>query len=157
MEKQREKEEGNEWMVILRKEMKELNKQYRETDRIYHEISTKAGLSDSAFMILYAITELGDGCQQKDIADIYLFSRQTINSSILGLQRKGILQLKKGSGRDLHISLTEKGQQFVEEKIYPVMELENSIFDELTEQESEVYLQLMRKTTRLLRDKVKEL
>ena len=47
--------------MILRKEMKELNKQYRETDRIYHEISTKAGLSDSAFMILYAITELGDG------------------------------------------------------------------------------------------------
>lgn len=144
-------------MVILRKEMKELNKQYRETDRIYHEISMKAGLSDSAFMILYAITELGDGCQQKDIADIYLFSRQTINSSILGLQRKGILQLNKGNGRDLHISLTEKGQQFVEEKIYPVMELENSVFDELTEQESEVYLHLMQKTTRLLRDKVKKL
>lgn len=143
--------------MILRKEMKELNKQYRETDRIYHEISTKARLSDSAFMILYAITELGDGCQQKDIADIYLFSRQTINSSILGLQRKGILQLNKGSGRDLHISLTEKGRQFVEEKIYPVMELENSVFDELTEQESEVYLHLMQKTTRLLRDKVKEL
>ena len=156
-ENRKKKEEGNKPMMILRKEMKELNKQYRETDRIYHEISTKAGLSDIAFMILYAITEMGDGCQQKDIADIYLFSRQTINSSILGLQRKGILQLNKGSGRDLHISLTEKGQQFVEEKIYPVMELENSVFDELTEQESEVYLHLMQKTTRLLRDKVKEL
>lgn len=133
--------------------MKELNKQYRETDRIYHEISVKAGLSDSAFMILYAIAELGDGCQQKDIADIYCFSRQTINSSILGLQRKGILQLKKGNGRDQHISLTAEGQQFIEEKIYPVMELENSIFDELTEQESEVYLRIMQKTIRLLRDK----
>ena len=55
-------------MIVLRKEMKELNKQYRETDRIYHEISMQSGLSDSAFMILYAIVELGDGCQQKDIA-----------------------------------------------------------------------------------------
>ncbi len=55
------------------------------------------------------------------------------------------MQLNKGSGRDLHISLTEKGRQFVEEKIYPVMELENSVFDELTEQESEVYLHLMQK------------
>ena len=46
-------------MIVLRKEMKELNKQYRETDRIYHEISMQSGLSDSAFMILYAIVELG--------------------------------------------------------------------------------------------------
>ena len=68
-------------MIVLRKEMKELNKQYRETDRIYHEISMQSGLSDSAFMILYAIVELGDGCQQKDIADLYCYSRQTINSS----------------------------------------------------------------------------
>ena len=80
-------------MIVLRKEMKELNKQYRETDRIYHEISMQSGLSDSAFMILYAIVELGDGCQQKDIADLYCYSRQTINSSISGLQRNGILQL----------------------------------------------------------------
>ena len=84
-------------MIVLRKEMKELNKQYRETDRIYHEISMQSGLSDSAFMILYAIVELGDGCQQKDIADLYCYSRQTINSSISGLQRNGILQLQKRS------------------------------------------------------------
>ena len=144
-------------MIELRKELKELNNLYRETDRIYHEISMKEGLSDSAFMILYAIVEMGDGCQQKDIADVYLFSRQTVNSSILGLQQKGILQLKKGNGRGQHIFLTEKGQRFVEEKIYPVMEAENSVFDELTEQEGELYLQLMRKTIHLFRDKVKQM
>ena len=93
-------------MIELRKELKELNNLYRETDRIYHEISMKEGLSDSAFMILYAIVEMGDGCQQKDIADVYLFSRQTVNSSILGLQQKRILQLKKGNGRGQHIFLT---------------------------------------------------
>lgn len=29
-------------MIVLGKEMKELNKQYRETDRIYHEISMQS-------------------------------------------------------------------------------------------------------------------
>ena len=118
-------------MIVLRKEMKELNKQYRETDRIYHEISMQSGLSDSAFMILSAIVELGEGCKQKDIADLH-----------------------KGSRRDLHISLTTEGKRFVEEKIYPVMEMENSIFDELTEQESEEYLRLAKKITCLLREKM---
>ena len=144
-------------MVELRKEMKELNYLYREIDRIYHEISIKVGLSDSAFMILYAIAELGDGCLQKDIADIYLFSRQTINSSIQKLQKEGVLQLTKGKRRDMHISITAKGKKLLEEKIYPVMEAENSIFDELSKPESTEYLQLMRKTTSLLWDKVKEL
>ena len=144
-------------MVELRKEMKELNYLYREIDRIYHEISMKVGLSDSAFMILYAIAELGDGCLQKDIADIYLFSRQTINSSIQKLQEKEILQLTKGKRRDMHISITEKGKKLLEEKIYPVMEAENSVFDELSQPESTEYLQLMRKSTSLLRDRVKEL
>ena len=151
---QNERIERGFYMIVLRKEMKELNKQYRETDRIYHEISMQSGLSDSAFMILYAIVELGDGCQQKDIADLYCYSRQTINSSISGLQRNGILQLHKGSRRDLHISLTTEGKRFVEEKIYPVMEMENSIFDELTEQESEEYLRLAQKITCLLREKM---
>ena len=66
----------------------------------------------------------------------------------------GILQLHKGSRRDLHISLTTEGKRFVEEKIYPVMEMENSIFDELTEQESEEYLRLAQKITCLLREKM---
>lgn len=144
-------------MVELRKEMKELNYLYREIDRIYHENSIKVGLSDSAFMILYAIAELGDGCLQKDIADIYLFSRQTINSSIQKLQKEGVLQLTKGKRRDMHISITEKGKKLLEEKIYPVIEAENSIFDELSKSESIEYLQLMRKTTSLLRDKLKKL
>ena len=52
------------------------------------------------------------------------------------------------------ISLTTEGKRFVEEKIYPVMEMENSIFDELTEQESEEYLRLVQKITCMLREKM---
>ena len=46
-------------------------------------------------------------------------SKQTINSSVRNLEKKGILYLEKGTGRDKKIFLTEKGRQLVKEKIRP--------------------------------------
>ena len=60
-------------------ELREFNCLYKEVDEIYHEIALKMGISDSGFIILYALAELGDGCLQKDIAKIYYISKQTVN------------------------------------------------------------------------------
>ena len=67
------------------KHLEEFNRLYREMDQIYHGLAVKMGLSDSAFIILYTIMELGEGCLQKDIADWCSLSRQTVNSSIQNL------------------------------------------------------------------------
>lgn len=55
-----ESKQKNEW--------KEFNHLYKELDKLYLELAVKAGLSDSAFYIMYAIAELGDGCLQRDIS-----------------------------------------------------------------------------------------
>ena len=44
--------------------LKEFNRIYKRTNEIYHDIAFRLGLSDSAFDILYSISELGDGCLQ---------------------------------------------------------------------------------------------
>ena len=49
--------------------LKEFNRIYKKTNEIYHDIALRLGLSDSAFDILYSISELGDGCLQKDICN----------------------------------------------------------------------------------------
>ena len=67
---------------------KEISRLSREMERLYHELSLKTGLSDSAFLIFYAIGELGDGCLQTQIADEYCVSRQTINTSVKRLVQK---------------------------------------------------------------------
>ena len=48
-------------MFTQRPEIKELNRLYRAVDEVYHEVAVKLGLSDSAFSVLYALAELGDG------------------------------------------------------------------------------------------------
>lgn len=135
-------------------ELKEFNRLYKELEDIYHEIALKTGMSDSAFIILYAIIELGDGCLQKDIAERYFISRQTVNSSVKNLEAKGYILPKKGKGRDMHLYLTDEGQRLVKDKIIPIMDIENSIFEEMLPGESRELLRLTGKYVALYRKKL---
>ncbi|MCB6414988.1 MarR family transcriptional regulator [Faecalimonas umbilicata] len=139
-----------------RSELKEFNSLYKEVDELYHRIALEIGLSDSAFLIMYSTVEFGDGCLQKDIADHYFISRKTINSSIKNLESRGFIELKKGKRRDMHLYLTRAGQKFVDEKIMPIFEMENSIFEEFSEEECQQFMQLTKKYVMLCRKKIKE-
>lgn len=143
-------------MYQLSNELKEFNFLYRKWDGLYHDLAIKAGMSDSAFFILYAIVELGDGCLQKDIAEHYSTSRQTINSSIQNLTSKGYVFLTQGNRRDKHIHLTTAGQQLVEDKLLPVMKMEEAVFSEMTSMESQELLRLTRKYIQLFHEKICE-
>ena len=133
------------------RELKEFNYLYREMDGIYHQLALRAGLPDSAFYILYCIVEFGDDCLQRDIADHYHISKQTVNSSIKNLETKGFLTLTRGKGRDMHLRLTTAGQEFAEKYILPVFEAENRIFAEMSPEETRSLLALTAKYTGLLR------
>ena len=140
----------------IKNALKEYNHIYKETNRIYHDIALKLKLSDSAFDILYAVCQLGDGCLQRDICSLSATSKQTINSSIRKLEREGHIILKPGKGRQMHIFLTETGMELVKERIFPVIEIENKVFDSLTEEESRELLRLSRKYIEILEKNAKE-
>lgn len=136
--------------------LEEFNCLCREMDGLYHELAVRAGMSDSAFYILYAIVEMGDGCLQKDISERYSFSKQTINSSIQNLRSKGYITLEQGKGRDKHIHFTDAGKQFAEDSVVPVMEMENEVFQEMPPQESQELLRLMKKYIQIFQKKTEQ-
>lgn len=138
------------------RELQEFNCLYKEMDGIYHKLALHAGLSDSAFYILYCIAEFGDGCLQKDICEQYNISKQTINSSIKNLESKGILTLTRGKGRDMHLHLTAEGRQFTEQYIAPVFDAENRVFSEMTAEEAQTLLRLTKKYKDLFYRNVQE-
>lgn len=133
--------------------MEAFNSMYRELDGMYHEIALKLELSDSVFLVLYALVEFGDGCLQNDIAKYYFISKQTVHSAVKSLEAKGYLSLRKGKRRDMHLDLTPAGRRLAEEKIAPVLTLENSVFAEMAPEESQALLALTRKYVSLFREK----
>ncbi len=140
-----------------RQEVKEFNCLYKEAKDLYHDVAWKMGLSDSAFDIFYDIGILGDGCLQKDICAMSYISKQTVNSSIRKLEREGYIYLAPGKRRDMHIYLTEAGRKIVEEKIEPVVAMENKIFEDIGLEESREFLRLSKKYLDELREKVRKI
>lgn len=138
-------------------EIREFNRQYKELDDVYHEIALRLGISDSAFTIFYIIAELGDGCLQADICYESFSNKQTINSSIRKLQQEGYLYLEQGHGRDKHIHLTDLGNAFLEEKILPVMRIENEAFLTLDAKERSEFIRLSKQYVKNFKKRVKEL
>ncbi len=136
--------------VVWGAELKKYNRLYREMDMFYHDIAVKTGLADSAFWIFYAICEYGDGCLQRDICAAFSVSKQTIHSAIHRMEKDGYLYLTEGHGRDKHIYLTEEGRRLVEEKIAPVIRMENMALADMGKEDSKELLRLTEKYLGLL-------
>lgn len=134
------------------KKLKEFNDIHRQMSDLYHNIAAKLKLSHSAFTVFYTICDLGGSCLQKDICDLFYMSKQTVHSCIKKLEKDGYIFTQQG--KDKHIYLTEKGQQFVTQNILPIIEIEKSIFSEMTAQQSDMFLELNKKYLHCFKQKI---
>ncbi|MCI8423099.1 MAG: winged helix-turn-helix transcriptional regulator [Lawsonibacter sp.] len=137
-------------------QLQRYNQLFKELDDLYYDAAQTLGLSDSAFDILFALYELGDGCLQKDICALSFCSKQTINSSIRKLEREGLLYLKAGKGRNMHIYPTGAGRRLIEEKLLPVAGLEEAAMGALSAEERRTLLDLTQKYVSSLRDQERQ-
>lgn len=143
--------------VLISKYLKEYNHIYKEANDIYHEIARKLQLSDSALDIFYTIFEIGDNCLQRDICKASCMPKQTVNSSIRKLQADGYLTLSPGKGRSMHIHLTPSGQKLIQEKLVPLIRIENDAFEDMTVEECEQLIHLNAKYNQALRSRLSNL
>lgn len=143
--------------VLISKYLKEYNHIYKEANDIYHEIARKLQLSDSALDIFYTIFEMGDNCLQRDICKASCMPKQTVNSSIRKLQTDGYLTLSPGKGRSMHIHLTPSGQKLIQEKLVPLIRIENDAFEDMTVEECEQLIHLNAKYNQALRSRLSNL
>lgn len=143
--------------VLISKYLKEYNHIYKEANDIYHEIARKLQLSDSALDIFYTIFEMGDNCLQRDICKASCMPKQTVNSSIRKLQTNGYLTLSPGKGRSMHIHLTASGKKLIQEKLVPLIRIENDAFEDMTVEECEQLIHLNAKYNQALRSRLSNL
>lgn len=126
-------------------DLEKINSLYRLLHSIYHGIALKNGLSDSAFFVMYAMIELGEGCMQKDIAKLYKFSRQTINTSVIQLRKKGYITCDKEHSKILPLYLTLLGKEMASKIISPIKELEITFVKNINVEERKQFFYLAEK------------
>ncbi|ULO07658.1 MarR family transcriptional regulator [Paenibacillus sp. 19GGS1-52] len=96
-------------------------------------------------MMGYIFENQDKGLIQKDLADHFNRTSATITSMLQGLEKKGYIkrEIPKENERQKKIYLLKKGADLVEEFDDIFMEVEQSITQGLTEEESETFMKLL--------------
>lgn len=123
-------------------EMRRYNHLVGEIDGVYHEMSRKLGLSDSAMLVLYTIYAYRGGCPLREICRSSGLSKQTVNSALRGLEAEGAIYLEPASAKRKNVCLTEAGEALAAETAGQIIRIENEIFDAWPREDVARYLDL---------------
>ena len=74
------------------------NRQYNETNALYHAAAVQFGLSDTAFWILYALYSSAAPLTQVQMCAEWCLPKQTLNSAVRSMVEQGLLVLTPAPG-----------------------------------------------------------
>ncbi len=141
----------------ISKEMKRFNHLLGELDAVYHEMTLKLGLSDSAMKILYTICDNGTSCLLQDICKYSGLSKQTVNSAIRKLEGEGTLYLEPAGPKTKNVRLTEKGTLLAEQTAGRILHAEDDVLSSWPKEDVEKYLALTENFLHALAEKSTDL
>lgn len=121
-------------------EFRQINYMLMTIAGLYHEATSRFGLTDNIAFILQFLNENGDHCPLSSIYKMTGVRKQTVNSSIRKLEADGILYLEQDTGRSKRVVLTEKGRQLIEKTVAQIHQAEVHALDDWTPEEIQSYI-----------------
>lgn len=143
----------------ISEQMTEFNKIYKTIDETYHNYAKSCNLSNTSLWILYSVWENNKAYTQKELCEVWSYSRQTVNSSLKSLEGQGYIQLlhELDNKKNKQIILTKRGKELAEKIVLPLMEAEKNSFASLSNEERCVFLKLMKKHSELFGKEVNKI
>lgn len=131
---------------------------YKECEDIYRCSARFLGISVCAMWVLSVLSEQEIPPTQRQLCEQLSQPKQTINSTITSLEKQGFVRLLPVSGnrKEKQVVLTEEGKQYTDQKVKPFINVEQEIFIEMGEKDSEEYLKLMQKYITIYRKRVED-
>ena len=102
------------------------NRQFNECNALYHAAAQRCGLSDAAFWVLYALCTTHEPQTQNRMAAEWGQPKQTLNSAVAAMVKKGLVALCPGKGAHSGkiVTLTAEGRALAERTVVPVIAAE---------------------------------
>ena len=102
------------------------NRQFNECNALYHAVAQRYGLSDAAFWVLYALRTTHEPQTQNRMAAEWGQPKQTLNSAVAAMVKKGLVELCPGNGAHSGkiVTLTDEGRALAARTVEPVIAAE---------------------------------
>lgn len=139
--------------------MKQIDEQRKEQDAVYHNTAVKYGMSDTVMMILYFASDEETVLTQQEICNACFLPKQTVNTAIVGLAQKGLVELEliPGTRNKKRILLADAGRKLAENTTGRLRGAEIRAYGKLSAEELNSYLEMTRKLTAALREETEKL
>ncbi len=122
-------------MAQFQKQLTALSREMNRLDRFYHQFAKQHAINYNQLIILYELYTQGQ-CTQKQIREIWIVSKQTINTLCNRFVTEGLIQFTKTEvdGRERQMQLTEQGRHFATPIIESLLQLEATVSTQFGEQ-----------------------
>ena len=133
------------------------NQAHKKMNLLYHNYAKAAGMSDTAFWLLYSLYEHGGPCTQRELCAFWFYAPQTINTALKSLEEKGLIFLAfvPGSKKNKQILFTQAGKEWIQKKVVPLVHSEERSFERLDKDEQEKLLSITQKHITLLEEEMR--
>lgn len=124
----------------------EISLQEKQFDALYRNAATIFNLSDCSMWVLYYLSSSSEPLTQQDLIEKMMFPKQTINSAVISLSKKGLVELAMipGTRNKKNVLLTEEGVSLTDSTVKKMRSAEERAVISLGEEKIEQYVSLHR-------------
>lgn len=123
-----------------RQQMEAINTYMCQSTALYGEWAKQRGISYNMFMVLYAL-DMANPCTQKQISESWMIPKQTVNTIVKNLERRGLLRFEIGQDqKEKQVCFTEGGQVFVKELLEEMYQMEDRVMERMGPEACEMLL-----------------
>lgn len=137
----------------IRQKIDEINQKIKELNSLYHMAAGEAGIGSGEISIWSFLLNSGKEYSQQDFCEMLSLSKQTVNSIISVLTKKGYIYLEHvpGTRNKKVVRLTEEGVRYGNTHVKWIFEAEQRAMEETELQEISVCITMLEKYILCLR------
>lgn len=134
-----------------------LNRKIKGLAGLYHGVYSGSAVSDNEFWVWYTLVTMDGDHSQQDICTLWSLPKQTVNTIIRRMVRRGlaVLEVVPGTRNRKIIRLTEAGREYGETVVKPVSEAEQRAFRRMPEEDQVRFLDVMSKYVDMLKEELR--
>lgn len=130
-----------------KKQVEIVNQKLKELNALYHIAAGKSGISDGEVSVWSILLTQGNEYSQQDLCSMLSLPKQTVNSLISNLRKKGyvVLEHVPGTRNRKVIRLTQEGLAYGKNRVMWIFEAEERAREGTDPQEVQVCISMLDK------------
>ena len=125
---------------------------------LYRYLAASFGISACGMWVLYYLFIAEDDISQQELMQLMMFPKQTINSAVTGLVKKGYVELEMipGTRNRKKIILTKAGRSFAKDTVCRLQSAESRALGQMGDKKMKQYIALHDEYLALLTEEFSE-